>query len=81
MKNIAVAINEGTNKVRHYVAIEADIATGKCLAYNPETGVTVITPYKDRNAYWTKYLNEHPYKWMEEFNPNEIEITENWMHN
>lgn len=79
MKNIMVAIQETETRCRYYVAIDCDIATGKAYAYNPEVGCKVITPYKDRNAFQTKYINEHPYPWMVDFDASKIEIPENWM--
>lgn len=79
-KNIcAVAIQETETRVRYYISIDTDIATGKCLAYNPETGVKVITPYKDRNAFETKRVNENPFPWMLEIDTNNFKIPENWM--
>lgn len=81
MKNTMVAIRETETKTRYYVAIVSDIATGKCLAYNPETGVKVITPYRDRDAFQTKYINQHPFDWMIEFNPESVEVNPDWMNN
>ena len=79
MKNIMVAIQETETRVRYYVAIDCDIATGKAYAYNPEVGCRVITPYKDRNAFETRRVNESPFPWMTEFDPSTISIPENWM--
>lgn len=78
-KNIMVAIQETETRVRYYVAIDSDIATGKCLAYNPETGCKIITPYKERNAFQTVYINKHPFDWMINLNTEEIEIPEEWI--
>lgn len=79
MKNVMVAIQETETRCRDYVVIDCDIATGKAYAYNPEVGCKVITPYKDRNAFQTKYINENPYPWMVNFDTSKIEIPENWM--
>lgn len=80
MKNIVVAINETETITRFYVAIESDIATGKCLAYNPEVGLKVITPYKDRNAFATMQIRKNPYPWMIDFDTNAVNVPENWMN-
>lgn len=80
MKNTFVAIKETDSRCRFYAVIDSDIATGKAYAFNPEIGCTVITPYKDRDVFQTRYINEHPYPWMNEFNPNKFEVPENWMN-
>lgn len=79
MKNTLVAIQETETKARYYIAVESDIATGKCYAYNPEVGFRVITPYKDRNAFETKRINDHPFPWMLEFDASSVEVPEKWM--
>ena len=75
-----VAIQETETRVRYYVTIDCDIATGKAYAYNPEVGYKVITPYKDRNAFETRQVNENPFPWMIEFDASKIEVPENWMN-
>ena len=78
-KNVMVAISETETRSRFYVVIDSDIATGKCLAYNPETGTKVIVPHRDRDTIATTYINKHPFEWMVTFNPETVEIPENWM--
>ena len=80
MKNQVVAIKEAKTRTRFYVVISSDIATGKSLVYNPETGLNVVTPYKDRDAFATKQINNFPYDWMIEFNVDSVKIPENWMN-
>lgn len=80
MKNTLIAIHENTTLTRYYVAIDSDIATGKCYAYNPEVGYKVITPYKDCNAFETARIRKNPYPWMVEFDPSIAEVPENWMN-
>lgn len=80
MKNVMVAIRETETRTIYYVAIESDIETGKCLAYNPETGLKVITPYKDRDAFQTNYINKHPYDWMTEFDAKSVKVDPDWMN-
>lgn len=79
MKNVMVAIKETETRSRFYVIIDSDIESGKCLAYNPETGVRVVEPFKDREAFQTDYINKHPYEWMVAFNTETVKIPENWM--
>lgn len=79
MTNQMVAIKETERRTRFYVVIDSDIATGKCLVYNPETGLNVVTPYKDRDAFATVQINRFPYDWMVEFDVNSVKYSENWM--
>lgn len=78
MKNIVVAIREGDTTCRFYVVIDTDIATGKAYVYNPETGYTVVNTL-DRDVFTTNYIRKHPFEWMIEFNPTEVEAPENWV--
>lgn len=80
MKNHVVAIKETETSSRFYVAIDSDIATGKCYAYNPEVGFKVITPYKDRDAFATNYIRKNPFQWMIDFDASKVNIPENWMN-
>lgn len=80
MKNVMVAIKETETRSRYYVAIDSDITTGKCYAYNPETGYKVITPYKDRDAFETVRINRNPYQWMIDFDVTKVNVPENWMN-
>ena len=80
MMNLVIAIKETETRTRFYVAIESDIATGKCYAYNPEVGFKVITPYKDRDAFQTLQIRKNPYQWMIDFDASNVNVPENWMN-
>lgn len=79
MKNTMIAIYENEKTTSYNVVIDCDIATGKAYVYNPTDGYRVVTPYKDRNPFETKRINEAPYPWMVEFDASKIEIPENWI--
>ena len=80
MKNTMIAIQETATRSTYYVVIDSDIATGKAYAYNPDYGFRVITPYKDRNPFETRRINQNPYPWMIEFDISKVKIPENWMN-
>lgn len=78
MKNSVIAIRETETRSRFYVVLDTDIATGKAYVYNPDTGFTTVTPYKDKDAFKTRYIRENPYPWMTAFNAAAVTIPANW---
>lgn len=75
---VVTAIREN-DTTRYYVCLESDIETGRCYAYNPETGYKVITPWRDRDTFAERALRGCFYPWMVEINQRHAAPPADWM--